>query len=315
MTTNTFTPDRSGVEAAQAIIAAHIRRTPAVDIDLADLGGPPLPVTLKLEFLQHSGSFKVRGAFTNLLSRDIPKAGVAAASGGNHGAAVAYAAMKLGIPARIFVPEISSAAKIERIRSYGADLVVQGAGYAEALDACDTWAGPSGAAAIHAFDRLETLCGQGTAGLELQAQAPLADTVLAAVGGGGLIGGLALAYAGRARIVGVEPKASPTLTRALAAGRPVDAEVGGLAGDSLAPRRVGEAIFPVLSRLVERVVLVDDAAIRTAQRALWQALRVVVEPGGAAAFAALLSGAYRPEPGERIAVVLSGANTTAVDFD
>lgn len=313
MTATGLSMDRSGVEAAHRLIAPHVRVTPVVEVDLADFDLPPARVVLKLEFLQHAGSFKARGAFANLLTRPIPAVGVAAASGGNHGAAVAYAARRLGVPARIFVPEISSPAKIERIRGYGADLVVSGAGYAEALEGCNAWVSRSGALSIHAFDRPETLCGQGTVALELQSQAP-SDTVLAAVGGGGLVSGLAAACQGHAAIVGVEPRASPTLMRALAAGRPVDAEVGGLAADSLAPRRVGTIIFPVLSRQVDRVVLVDDDDIRAAQRALWRVLRVVVEPGGAAAFAALLSGAYRPDAGERIAVVLSGANTTAVEF-
>jgi threonine dehydratase len=268
-----------------------------------------------MEFLQHAGSFKTRGAFVNLLARDIPKAGVAAASGGNHGAAVAYAAMRLGIPAKIFVPSISSPAKIRRIRDYGAELVVGGARYDDALAASEAWIARSGALAIHAFDQKETLLGQGTLGLELETQARDLDTLLVAVGGGGLIGGIAAWYARRIRVVGVEPEASPTLTKALAAGRPVDAEAGGIAADSLAPRRIGERVFPIAARSVERVVLVPDDAIRAAQEALWATLRIVVEPGGAAAFAALLSGAYRPRPEEHVGVLLSGGNTTAVSFD
>jgi threonine dehydratase len=269
---------------------------------------------LKLEHLQHSGSFKARGAFANLLMRDVPAAGVVAASGGNHGAAVAYAAKTLHVPAKIFVPSISSPAKIQRIRDYGADLVVGGERYADALASSEIWSAQTGALPIHAFDQTETLLGQGTLGRELQAQAPHLDTLLVAVGGGGLIGGIAAWYAGAINVVGVEPEASPTLAKALEAGRPVDAETGGIAADSLAPRRVGERVFPIAKRYVRGVVLVADDAIRSAQHRLWSAARIVTEPGGAAAFAALISGRYRPRPGERVGVVLSGANTTAVDF-
>ncbi|MFL5091396.1 MAG: threonine/serine dehydratase [Xanthobacteraceae bacterium] len=305
---------RDDIAATEKLIRPHIRRTPVIEVDGADFGFPANPLSFKLELTQHAGSFKARGAFTNLLMRQIPSAGVAAASGGNHGAAVAYAASKLGAPATIFVPSISSPAKIERIRGYGAELVIAGDRYADALAASETWVARSGALAIHAFDQVETLLGQGTVGLELEQQAPALDTLLVAVGGGGLIGGIAAWYAGRIRIVGVEPEAAPTLTQALAAGHPVDAEAGGIAADSLAPRRVGEKVFPIAQAYVERVVLVADDAIRAAQDALWRTLRIVAEPGGAAAFAALLSGRYRPRPGERIGVLVSGGNTTAVDF-
>jgi threonine dehydratase len=240
---------------------------------------------------------------------------VVAASGGNHGAAVAYAAMRLGVKARIFVPTVSSAAKISRIRAYGADLVVTGDRYADALAASQTWTAESGALPVHAFDQEETLLGQGTLALELTRQAPGLDTLLVSVGGGGLIGGIAAWCGGRPRVIGVEPEAAPTLTRALEAGKPVDAPAGGIAADSLAPRRVGELMFPIAQAHIVRVLLVSDAAIRQAQDALWATLRVVAEPGGAAAFAALLSGAYVPAPGERVGVVVSGGNTTAVDFD
>lgn len=281
----------------------------------ADFGLISFPLAFKLELLQHAGSFKTRGAFTNLLTRAIPAAGVAAASGGNHGAAVAYAARRLGVKARIFVPTVSSPAKITRIRGYGADLVVTGDRYADALAASQAWTAVSGALAVHAFDQEETLLGQGTLALELGRQAPALDTLLVAVGGGGLIGGIAAWCAGRPRVIGVEPEAAPTLTRALEAGKPVDAEAGGLAADSLAPRRVGELMFPIAQAHVARVALVTDAAIRLAQDALWETLRVVAEPGGAAAFSALLSGAYRPAPEERVGVVVSGGNTTAVNFE
>ena len=306
---------REQIAATYEKIKPHIRRTPIIEVAGADFGLGLDRITFKLELLQHSGSFKARGAFANLLLRQIPPIGVAAASGGNHGAAVAYAAMKLGVPAKIFVPSISSQAKVDRIRSYEAELVVGGALYDDALIASEKWIAESGAAAIHAFDQRETLLGAGSVGLELNDQAPQLDTVLVAVGGGGLIGGVAAAYAGRAKIVGVEPEAAPTLNRALEAGRPVDAAAGGLAADSLGPRRVGELMFPIAQRFIERVVLVSDDAMRTAQKTLWQTLRLVAEPGGAAAFTALLSGRYQPRPGERVGVVMSGGNTTAVDFD
>lgn len=280
----------------------------------ADLGLPAFPLTLKLELLQHAGSFKTRGAFANLLTHAIPAAGVVAASGGNHGAAVAYAAMRLGVPAHIFVPTVSSPVKIARIRAYGAELVVRGDRYADALAASQAFAVRSGALPVHAFDQEETLLGQGTIGLELARQAPDLDTLLVSVGGGGLVGGIAAWCAGTPRVIGVEPETAPTLTRALAAGKPVDAEAGGIAADSLAPRRVGELMFPIARAHVARVVLVADAAIRRAQEALWESLRLVAEPGGAAAFSALLDRAYVPEPGERVGVVVSGGNTTAVDF-
>jgi threonine dehydratase len=306
--------DRAGIEAAHAAIRSHVRRTPVVEITGADFGLAPFPLVVKLEQLQHGGAFKTRGAFANLLLRQVPSAGVVAASGGNHGVAVAYAAMRLGIPAKIFVPTVSSPAKIQRIREYGADLVVGGQRYADALAASEAWIARSGALAVHAFDQVETVLGQGTIGLELNAQAPALDTVLVAVGGGGLIGGVAAWYGGTARVVGVEPHAAPTLTKALEAGHPVDAETGSIAADSLAPQRVGELMFPLAKRYVERVVLVSDGDIRRAQGALWAALRIVAEPGGAAALAGLLSGGYRPAPGERVGVVVSGANTSAVDF-
>lgn len=310
----TLSVDRAAIEATRPVISPYIRRTPVAEVDAADFGLAGGPLVLKLELFQHSGSFKARGAFANLLLRPIPAAGVVAASGGNHGAAVAYAARRLGIPARIFVPTVSSPAKIQRIREYGAELVVGGDRYADALAASQAWVARSGALAVHAFDQRETLLGQGTLGAELGDQAPGLDALLVAVGGGGLIGGIAAWYAGRVRIVGVEPHGAPTLSEALRAGRPVDTEAGGIAADSLAPRRVGELVFPIARAHVDRVVLVEDAAIRRAQEALWAGLRVVAEPGGAAALAALLSGAYVPAPGERVGVVVSGGNTTAVDF-
>jgi threonine dehydratase len=306
--------DRTGIEQTDSLIRPYIRLTPVAELTGADFGLRAFPLTLKLELFQHAGSFKTRGAFTNLLTRAIPEAGVVAASGGNHGAAVAYAAMRLGVKARIFVPTVSSPAKVKRIRGYGADLVVGGDRYADALAASQAWVAQSGALPVHAFDQEETLLGQGTLALELSRQAPGLDTLLVSVGGGGLIGGIAAWCAGTPRVIGVEPEAAPTLTRALEAGKPVDAEAGGIAADSLAPRRVGELMFPIAQAHIARVVLVSDAAIRQAQEALWDALRVVAEPGGAAAFSALPSGAYVPGRGERVGVVVSGGNTTAVDF-
>lgn len=305
---------RDRIATVDAVIRPHLRTTPVLTVNLSDFGLSAGPLAIKMEFLQHAGSFKTRGAFANLLLRQVPKAGVVAASGGNHGAAVAYAARRLGIPAKIFVPSVASPAKVERIRSYDADLTVVGERYADALAASEAWAADSGAMAIHAFDQAETLLGQGTLALELQSQAPALDTLLVAVGGGGLIGGIAAYYQGRIAVVGVEPEASPTLTYALRAGGPVDAPAGGIAADSLAPRRIGAQIFPIVRDHVESVVLVSDEEIRQAQQRLWEIMRVVIEPGGAATAAAVLSGRYRPRKGERIAILLSGANTTAVDF-
>ena len=300
---------RADVARAHGLIRPFVRHTPVLHTSGADLGLAPFPLTLKLEHLQHSGSFKPRGGFTHLLTRPVPAAGVVAASGGNHGAAVAYAARRLGVAAKIFVPTVASPAKVERIRAYGADVVVGGDLYADALEASERWIAESGALRIHSYDQVETILGQGTLGREIAAQVPKADTLLAAVGGGGLIGGLALWLAGGRRLVGVEPTGAPTLAWALAAGRPVDAPTGSVAADSLAPRRVGELMFPLAQRHVDRVVLVEDEEILAAQRALWDAFRLVVEPGGATALAALLSGRYRPEPAEHVVVILCGGNT------
>jgi len=299
----------------EKLIRPYIRRTPVVAVEAADFDIAALPLTLKLELLQHAGSFKTRGAFANLLMRQVPAAGVVAASGGNHGVAVAYAAMRRKVPAKIFVPSVASPAKVACIRDYGANLAIEGDRYADALAASEAWVEKTGALPIHAFDQDETMTGQGTLGMELEAQAPNIDTLLVSVGGGGLIAGIAAWYAGRIKVVGVEPFAAPTLTKALAAGHPVDAEAGGVAADSLAPRRVGARSFPIAKAYVQNVVLVTDEAIVEAQRALWRVLRLVAEPGGAAAFAALLSGTYRPAAGERLGVVICGGNTTAVRFD
>jgi threonine dehydratase len=310
--------DRAAIERTYGHIRPYVRLTPVIEISGADFGLDAFPIVLKLEHLQHAGSFKTRGAFANLLMREVPAAGVIAASGGNHGAAVAYAAQKLGIRARIFVPTVSSPAKIDRIRAYGAELVVTGERYADALEASEIAVRESGAMPIHAYDQAETLLGQGTLGLELSQQAQDAqqvDSLLVGVGGGGLIGGIAAWCRGQPRVIGVEPTGAPTLAEALRAGKPVDVQVSGIAADSLGARRIGGLMFPIAQRFVERVVLVEDNAIRETQRRLWDVLRLVAEPGGSAALAALVAKAYIPASGERVGVVISGANTTAVDFN
>jgi threonine dehydratase len=295
---------REGIAAAAAVIAPHIRRTPAIDLD---------GVTLKLELTQHAGSFKTRGAFANLLLRDVPAAGVVAASGGNHGAAVAYAARKLGHSAKIFVPSYSSPAKVQRIRDYGADLVLCDT-VGEVFAGAEAWGASTGAVYVHPFDQIETMCGAGTVALELEQQAPDLDTVLVAVGGGGLIAGIGAWYGGATRVIGVEPETAASLYRAFEAGEPVDVVGSGYAMDSLAPPRVGARVYPIARRYVERVVLVTDDAIREAQRRLWGGARIVAEAGGSTALAALVSGRYVPGPGERVGVVVSGGNTVAVNF-
>lgn len=303
----------AAIRAAAERIAPCIRRTPLLEVDGADFRLPGVRLAFKLEFLQHAGSFKTRGAFNNLLTREIPPAGVVAASGGNHGAAVAFAAMKRRVPATIFVPSVASAAKIEQIRGYGATLKIAGERYNDALLASEKWAAGSDAMAIHAYDQWETLQGQATVGVELEEQAPKLDALLVAVGGGGLAGGIAAWYKDRVSVIGVEPEAAPTLSHALAAGEPVDAPAGGIAADSLAPKRIGSLMFPIAQRYIKTVLVTDDA-IREAQKILWKQLRIVAEPGGAAAMAALLSGTYRPQAGQTIGVLLCGANTTAVSF-
>lgn len=306
--------DRAAIAATEALIRPYIRRTPVIEVAGADLGLDLPSLLLKLELLQHTGSFKPRGAFAGLLRNAVPAAGVVAASGGNHGAAVAYAAQQLGLPARIFVPVVASPSKLARIRAYGAELVVQGERYADALALSQAWQAESGALPIHAYDQPDTLLGQGSTALELEAQCPDLDSVLVAVGGGGFIGGIAAWYAGRVKVVAVEPETAPTLHMALAAGQPVDAPAGGIAADSLAPRQVGQLMFPIAQAHVGASVLVSDDAIAAAQRLLWDRLRLAAEPGGATALAALLSGRYLPAPGERIGVLVCGANPADYGF-
>jgi threonine dehydratase len=311
----TVVPDE--IRRTYETIRPYVRRTPVLGVAPGDLSLEPAPagLTLKLEYLQCAGSFKARGAFTNLLLRDVPAAGVVAASGGNHGVAVAFAAHRLGVPAKIFVPSISSPAKIARIRGLGADLVITGDRYADALAAAQEHVARSGALSVHAFDQRETLLGQGTVGLELAQQVDGLDTVLVPVGGGGLIGGIAAYLAKDVRVVGVEPEGAPTLFRARAAGRPVDAPAEGIAADALAPRRIGELVFPITQAYVEEVLLVSDDAIRAAQTRLWREFRIAAEPAASVGVAALMTGAYRPAPGEHVAVVISGANLTLPELE
>lgn len=302
--------NRGDVAAAALRIAGRVRRTPVLRLSGPDVGLPH-PVALKLELLQVAGSFKPRGAFNRMLSAAVPlpAAGVVAASGGNHGAAVACAARALGVPAEIFVPEITGAAKRALIAGYGARLVVGGAAYDEARLASERLAAETGALLVHAYDQPEVLAGQGTVAAEFEEDAPELTHLLVAAGGGGLIGGIAAWHAGRgARVVGVEPEGCPALFEALRAGRPVPAPVGGVAADSLGARQVGRLAFAVAREHVAAAVLVPDAAIRAAQRALWDAARVVAEPGGAAALAALLCGAWTAPPGAQVGVVVCGGN-------
>jgi threonine dehydratase len=298
---------RSDIESAERRIRPHVRRTPVLELepDAFDLA---CRVTLKLELIQHTGSFKPRGAFNKILSSDVPEAGVIAASGGNFGQAVAFAAHTLGHRAEVFVPSNSPKVKADRIRALRADVTVVDGWYDEALEASHVRAAETGALVMHAYDQPEVVAGQGTIGIELAEQVPDADTVLVAIGGGGLIGGVAGWYEGRTRVIGVEPETSRSMTAALAAGEPVDVEYGGYAADSLGTRRAGEIAFAIVSKHVERVVLVSGDAIRDAQRRLWHEVRVFAEPGGAAALAALLAGAYVPEPGEHVVVLACGAN-------
>jgi threonine dehydratase len=298
---------RSNIAAAAIRIAGHIRHTPLLCLAGAELG-LGYPVTLKLELLQHAGSFKPRGAFNRLLSSGLPDAGVIAASGGNHGAAVAYAARALGVTAEIFVPAVTPRAKVARIASYGARVVQTGATYAEALTASRERQAASGALEVHAYDHPDVLAGQGTVGREFEADAPELTHILVATGGGGLIGGIAAWYAGSANVISVEPENCPALHDALRTGHPVEAPVGGLAADSLGARQVGALMFPVAQAFVADAVLVPDAAIASAQRLIWDRLRLVAEPGGATALAALLSGAFVPPAGARVGVLVCGAN-------
>lgn len=302
---------RTDVEAAFNRIRPHVRRTPVMVVDdlLEDR-----ELALKFEHLQVTGSFKPRGAFNTLLSGEVPEGGVVAASGGNHGAAVAHAAMRLGHRAAIFVPEIAGPEKIALIRETGAELTVVTGSYVEALSAAKDHEARTGAMQVHAYDDPGTVAGQGTVMAEWEEQGLDADTVLIAVGGGGLIAG-ALSWIGTARkIVGVEPAKAPTLHRALLEGEPLDVDVSGIAANALGARRIGQICFDLARKAGTQTVLVEDEDILAAQHLLWRRLRQVVEPAGATALAALISGAYRPEPGERVAVLLCGANPSTSPY-
>jgi threonine dehydratase len=298
---------RSDIVAATIRISRYTRRTPVLRIAGAELG-LGFPVTLKLELLQHAGSFKPRGAFNRMLSTKLPAAGVIAASGGNHGAAVAYAARALNATAEIFVPMLAPPPKVARIAEYGARVVQTGATYAEALAASRDRRIETGALEVHAYDHPDVLAGQGTVGREFEQDAPDLTHILVATGGGGLIGGIAAWYSGSVKVISVEPACCPALHDALRAGRPVDAPVGGLAADSLGARQVGSLMFPVAQANVAAAVLVPDSAIAMAQRAIWDCLRLVAEPGGATALAALLCGSFVPPAGARVGVLVCGAN-------
>ena len=298
---------RSDIAAAAARIAGYVRHTPTLDVTAAELG-TRVAVTLKLELLQHAGSFKPRGAFNRLLSASLPDSGVIAASGGNHGAAVAYAARTLGAVAEIFVPALTPATKVARIAGYGARVVQVGATYAEALAASRDRRAETGALEVHAYDHRDVLAGQGTVGREFEHDAPDLTHVLVATGGGGLIGGIAAWYAGGCKVISVEPEGCPALHDALKAGRPVEAPVGGVAADSLGARQVGNLMFSVAQAHVADAVLVPDAAITAAQRVIWDRVRLIAEPGGATALAALLCGAFKPPPDARVGVLVCGAN-------
>ncbi len=301
---------KAEIEAARERIVGRVRRTPVLSLPDGALAGLPGALAFKLESCQVTGSFKPRGVFNRVLSEpSLPRSGLVAASGGNHALAVAFAARALGLPCEVFLPSIAPAIKREKLRSLGATVTVVGDVFAEALVASDARARDTGALSVHAFDHPAVIAGQGTLAAELEEQLPDLDTVLVAVGGGGLIGGIAAWYAGRVRIVAVEPEGSPSLARARQEGRPVDIQTGGLAADSLGCRRVGEHGFELAQRFVEQSLVVTEDAIRRAQRLLWDELRIVAEPGGAVALAGLFDGSYLPVRGERVGIVVCGGNT------
>lgn len=302
---------RDDIVAAAARVDGYLRRTPVTCLESWALG-VDVDVALKLELMQHTGSFKPRGAFHRTLCADVPAAGVITASGGNHGQAVAYVAQVLGLRAEIFVPAGSPPLKAERIRRFGAAVTVTGEYYDDAMEACLRRAAETGALLVHPYDHRQVVAGQGTVGLEMEEQLPELDTILVAVGGGGLAAGVAAWYAGSRRVISVEPEACPALTSAMEAGCPVDVPVGGIAADSLGARRIGDVPFAVAQEHIAACVLVTDDAILEAQWRLWDSLRTLAEPGGVAALAALVSGAYKPAPGERVGVIICGGNTASI---
>lgn len=306
---------RSDVDEAHDRVRGHVRTTPVLEVEREVFG---VRSYFKLEHLQHTGSFKARGAFNRILAAREkglldPRVGIVVASGGNAGMANAYAAARLGVPATVFVPETAPPVKIARLKAYGARIILAGTEYAAAYEAAQQEVERSGALHCHAYDQPEIAAGAGTLALELEQQVPSAvdtvDTVVVAVGGGGLLAGVTAALDGTARVVGVEPAGAPTLRSALESGRPVDVPVSGVAADSLGARRLGDIAFEVTSRLPVQSVVVTDDDIVAARSLLWERWRVVVEHGAATALAALASGAYAPEPDETVAVVLCGANT------
>jgi threonine dehydratase len=312
---------RSEIECAAARLDAHrarhgafVRETPLWKLPAEAFGSPAaladadVEVWLKLEHLQAAGSFKARGMMNRLLAGPIPASGVVVASGGNAGIATAAAARALGVPCEVFVPGVSPEAKRARLRALGARVTVVGEAYADALAACLERQRESGALLTHAYDQREVVAGAGTLGREIERQGGLPDTVLVSVGGGGLIGGLAGWFAGRSRVVALEPEGAPTLHRALAAGAPVDVEVGGIAADSLGARRIGGFAWDIARRHVHDALLLDDAAIRAAQSWLWRELKLAVEPAAALPLAALRTGAWVPRAGERVCLIVCGAN-------
>jgi threonine dehydratase len=302
------TVTRDDIEAAASLIGGSVRDTPMFDPGVGTFPGDARAVC-KLELLQHTGSFKPRGALHRALTSRVPAAGLIAASGGNHGLAVAWVAHRLGVPGEIFVPEVSPAAKVDKIRKLGATVTVTGALYDDALAACRVRQAETGALDIHAYDHDGTIAGAGTIGLEIERDLPEVDTVLVALGGGGLASGIAAWFAGTdTRVVIVEPESSSCFAAAVGAGRPVEVTVAGVAADSLGARRIGEANWRALCSAGAQSVTVPDDRILDAQRRFWADMQLIVEPGGATAAAALWSNAYVPASGETVAVVVCGAN-------
>ena len=302
---------RKDIEAAASRINSRVRRTPVIQLEEAAFG-IDAEIFLKLELFQHTGSFKPRGAFNRILSADVPPAGVITASGGNHGQAVAYASKVLGIDAEIFVPEGSPPLKADRIRRHGAVVTVTGEYFDDAMDACRVRALETGALLVHAYDDQAVVAGQGLVGREMEGQLPDLDTVLVAVGGGGLAAGVAAWYQSERKVVTVEPESCTSLASALAAGQPVDVSVGGIASDALGARKIGEIPFSIAREHIAEAVLVSDEAILEARQRLWENLRIVAEPGGVASLAALLSASYVPAKGERVGVIICGGNTASL---
>ncbi|MDB5827214.1 MAG: threonine dehydratase [Variovorax sp.] len=314
MSTEKTTDWRREIEAAAQRLharAAHfLLETPLWKLPASAFGlaAPGAEVWLKLEHLQVSGSFKARGMMNRLLANDIPASGVVVASGGNAGIATAAAARALGVHCEVFLPGVSPEAKRARLRDLGAEVVVVGEVYSDALAACLTRQKETGALLTHAYDQPEVVAGAGTLGREIEQQGGLPDSVLVSVGGGGLIGGLAAWFEQRSRVVALEPERAPTLFRAREAGAPVDVEVGGIAADSLGARRVGAISWDITQRQVRDALLLPDDAIRAAQRWLWKEMKLAVEPAAALPLAALQTGAYRVRDGERVCLIVCGAN-------